>query len=189
MIVTIGISNRHVHLTKKDLEYLFGENYELKVLKKINQPGQFAATDKVKIKGPKGEIDNVRILGPVREYTQVEVSKTDSYKLGLNPPVRDSGDIDGSEPITIIGPNGELKLEQGCIIATRHIHLNSRQASLYGLEGIKKVDVLLKGEKGGILSNVDLKISDASYYEMHIDTDDANAHLVNNGDIAEIIAK
>ncbi len=189
MIVTIGISNRHVHLTKDDLEFLFGKNYELKELKKINQSGQYAAMEKVIIEGPKGRIDNVRILGPVRNYTQVEISKTDSFKLGLNPPVRDSGDLKESSPISIIGPKGRLDLTEGCIIANRHIHITPKQVELYGLDGLKKVDVLIKGEKGGILSNVDIKVNEKSYYEMHIDTDDANAHLINNGDIAEIIVK
>ena len=187
MKINIGVSNRHVHLTKEHLEFLFGKNYELKQLKKINQPGQFAATDTVTIKTEKSKIENVRILGPVRNYSQVEISKTDAYKLGLNPPVRESGDIKDSESITIGGPNGELHLEEGCIIATRHIHINSKQLELYGLEGIEKVDILIGNEKKSVLKDVLIRVSDPAYYEMHIDTDDANANLVKSGDIATII--
>ena len=187
MKVSIGVSNRHVHLKEEDLKILFGENYTLEKLKDINQPGQFAAKEVVTIATEKGSIENVRVLGPIRPYTQVEISKTDAYKLGVNPPVRDSGDIENSEPISIIGPNGRIDLEKGCILATRHIHITPKQMELYGLEGMTKVDVLLPGEKGGILHNVTLKVSEASYFELHIDTDDANAHLVTSKDFGEII--
>jgi len=187
MKVSIGVSNRHIHLTKEHLEILFGVGYQLDKKIDINQPGQFAATDLVTIKTPKSEINNVRILGPIREYTQVEISKTDAYKLGLNPPVRDSGDLKGSEPITIIGPMGSIDINEGCIIANRHIHILPEQMKAYGLEGRDMVDVKLYGEKGGIISNVKLKVSEEAYFELHIDTDDANAHLIKNGDIGEII--
>lgn len=187
MKVSIGVSNRHVHLTQEHLEFLFGKNYKLKELKKINQPHQFAATDTVVIKTEKSAIENVRILGPVRSYSQVEISKTDAYKLGINPPIRESGDIKDSQSITIVGPKGELMLNEGCIIPTRHIHINPKQVKLYELEGLDKVDVLIGNEKEAILKNVSIKISDPAYYEMHIDTDDANANLVKSGDIATII--
>ena len=111
MKVSIGVSNRHIHLTQEHLEYLFGKGYKLKELKKINQPGQFASVETVTIKTEKSSIDNVRILGPIRNYTQIEISKTDAYKLGLNPPVRESGEITDSEKITVVGPKGELNLE------------------------------------------------------------------------------
>ena len=187
MEVIIGVSNRHVHLTREHLNILFGENYELKEEKKLNQPGQFAATDTVIIKTKKNQFNKVRIVGPCRNYTQVEISKTDAYFLGLNPPIRDAGDIEGSSPITIIGPKGELNLNEGCIIPTRHIHITPKQMQLYGFEGLTKVDVLIEGEKTTILKDVHLKVAEASYYEMHLDTDDANANLVKNGSIATII--
>lgn len=185
MKVTVGISNRHVHLTKEDYQKLFDE--ELVEYKKINQPGQFASNSFVKLVGPKGEIDNVRVLGPLRSYTQIEVSKTDSFKLGVNPPVRMSGDVKGSSPITLIGPKGKLELEEGCIIADRHIHILPAQAKMYDLEDVEEVKVELPGEKGGIIYNVKLRVSETSYYEMHLDTDDANAFLLKNGDIVKII--
>lgn len=187
MKVSIGVSNRHVHLTQKHLNILFGDQYELEKKKDLTQPGQFSSTDLVTIKTDKSEISNVRVLGPVRNYTQVEISKTDAYKLGLNPPIRNSGDLKGSSPITLIGPKGTIDLEEGCIIATRHIHILPDQVKIYGLEGKEKVNVKLFGEKGGIITNVYLKISDEAFFELHLDTDDANAHLVKNGDIGEIL--
>ena len=187
MIITIGVSNRHVHLTKEHLEILFGKNYELEIKNMLVQPGQFASTSTLTIKTEKSEIPNVRVLGPIRKYTQVEISKTDAYKLGINPPVRDSGDLKGSSPIELIGPNGSIKLEEGCIIADRHIHITPKLVEELGLEGVKKVSVEIKGEKGGILNNVYLRVSENFALEMHIDTDDANAHLVKTGDIGEVI--
>lgn len=189
MEVTVGISNRHVHLKQEDLFILFGENYKLDNTKNINQLGQFATNSFVVIKTDKNQIDNVRVLGPIREYTQVEISKTDAYFLGIDPPVRTSGDLNGSAPITIIGPNGQIDLKEGCIIADRHIHILPRQVELYGLNNVEKVNVLIPGEKGGIITNVNLKVSDQSYFEMHLDTDDANAHLLKNGDAVTILQK
>ena len=187
MKVSIGVSNRHVHLNHEHLNILFGENYELEKKNYLNQPGQFSTNSLVTLKTSKDEINNVRVLGPIRNYTQVEISKTDAYKLGINPPVRNSGDIGGSAGITIIGPKGKIDLKEGCIIATRHIHILPSQVKAYNLEGIEKVNVKINGEKGGIITNVYLKVSDESYFEMHLDTDDANAHLVKNGDIGEIL--
>ena len=116
MKVSIGVSNRHVHLTREHFKILFGEGKELEKRNDLTQPGQFASTSIVTIKTDKSEIENVRVLGPFRAYTQVEISKTDDYKLGLNPPIRDSGNLKGSSPITIIGPSGVVDLEEGCII-------------------------------------------------------------------------
>ena len=187
MKVSIGVSNRHVHLTREHLKVLFGESYELEKKNDLSQPGQYASTALVTLKTNKSEINNVRVLGPVRNYTQVEISKTDAYKLGLNPPVRNSGDLDGSESITIIGPCGSVNLAEGCIIAARHIHILPSQLKAYGLEGRDKVNVKLNGEKGGIITNVYIKVSDEAFLELHLDTDDANAHLIKNGDIGEIV--
>ena len=187
MKVSIGVSNRHVHLTKEHLSLLFGEDFKLEKKNDLNQPGQFASTSAVTIKTDKSFIENVRVLGPIRDYTQVEISKTDAYKLGLNPPIRNSGDLNDSSPITLIGPKGTVDLKSGCIIATRHIHILPSQVKMYNLEGKDKVNVKLNGEKGGIITNVYLKVSDEAFFELHLDTDDANAHLVKNGDIGEIL--
>ena len=185
MEVILGISNRHVHLTEEDYKVLFGDE-PLGVVKELVQPGQFSSDKKVSIKTEKRTIDNVRLLGPLRSYTQVEISKTDAYKLGLNPPVRNSGDLMDSEEITIVGPKGEITTN-GCIIATRHIHLSEEQMKYYKLEGKEIVNVLLPGEKGGIITNVYLKTAPNSFFELHLDTDDANAHMIKSGDIVEIL--
>ena len=187
MKVSIGVSNRHVHLTEEHLKILFGDNFELEKRNDLTQPGQYASNSLVTIKTDKSEIEKVRVLGPVRTYTQVEISKTDAYKLGINPPVRDSGDVSGSSPITIVGPVDTLNLEEGCIIPTRHIHILPSQLKMYGFNEKDKVSVRIDGEKGGILNNVSLKVSEDSFFELHLDTDDANAHLIKNGDIGEII--
>ena len=187
MKVTIGVSNRHIHLKESDLKVLFGEEYKLEKQKDLTQPGQFASTAKLTIKTDKSKIDGVRVLGPVRNYTQVEISKTDSYKLGINPPVRNSGDLNESATVTLIGPNGSIEAKESCIIATRHIHLSKEHIIKYNLEGKETVNVKLNGQKGGIITNVYLKEADNSFFEMHLDTDDANAHLIKNGDIGEII--
>lgn len=185
MKVNIGISNRHVHLNKEHVAILFGS--ELTKLRDLVQLGQYACNEVVTIKTSKGEINNVRVLGPVRNYTQVEISKTDAYKLGLNPPVRTSGDLKGSESIKIIGPKGEVTIEEGCIIANRHIHMNQETAHELGYINDQRVSVKIDTIKGGILENVHIKITDDGVLEMHIDTDDANAFLVEKGMTGEII--
>lgn len=186
MEVVIGVSNRHVHLTEENYKKLFGD-LEFSKYKDLNQPGQFASNSFVDLKNGEEVIEHVRVLGPFRDYTQVEISQTDARKLKVNPPVRTSGDLKGSAPIKIVGPKGEIDLEEGCIIAERHIHILKEQAELYGLKDSETVSVLLSGEKGGIINNVHVKIAPNSYYEMHLDTDDANAHLIKNGDIGIII--
>lgn len=186
MKVSVGISNRHVHLKKEDLRTLFGKDFELTKKKDINQPGQYAANELVTICGPKGAIENVRILGPVRPYTQIEISRTDSFKLGVNPPVRMSGDLENSEEITIIGPKGQIKTN-GCILAARHIHVTNEELIKYGLSENKEYKVAINNEKNTILGSVFVKASEKAYYELHLDTDDANACMLKNGDEVELI--
>lgn len=188
MLVRIGVSARHVHVTKEDVEILFGKDYKLSKKVDLSQPGQFACFEQVTIKGPKGSIERVRILGPERDKTQVEVSKTDTFSLGINPPVRNSGDLEGAAEITIIGPKGEIT-KNAAIIATRHVHATKEDAKKYGFEGKEFVSLVVKGEKPGILENVYVRISDKFSLEVHLDTDDANAFLIKNGDEAELIVK
>ena len=185
MKIPVGISNRHVHLNEKDYRLLFGDT-PLTKRNDLTQPGMFACNETVTIKGEKREIANVRILGPLRSYTQVEVSKTDSYTLGVNPPVRNSGDLEGAAPITIIGPCGEITRD-ACIVATRHIHVDSKIRKERQLENVNLVSLKIGGTKGGIIDNVYLKDSDEAYFEVHLDTDDGNAFLLNQGDEVEII--
>lgn len=177
-----------MHVTKEDVKILFGDNYELTKKVDLSQPGQYACNEQVVIKGPKGAFERVRILGPERDRTQVEVSKTDSFTLGINPPVRNSGDLDDACEITIIGPKGKVT-KNAAIIAARHLHATPEDAKKYGFEGKEFVTLIVKGEKPGILENVYVRISDKFSYEVHLDTDDANAFLINNGDEAEIIVK
>ena len=179
MKVTVGISNRHVHLKKEDCDILFGSGFELENISDLKQPGQFAAKQVVTLKTDKGTIENVRVLGPFRPATQVEISRTDAYKLGLNPPVRDSGDLEGSEKITLIGPMGEVEVI-GCILPRRHIHISSSDKEKYNFPDV--VSVKYDGVRGGVFDNVAVKVADPSYFELHLDTDEANAFNIKNED-------
>lgn len=185
MKVLLGISNRHVHLTEEDYKTLFG-NDPLEKVKDLVQPGEYASNQKVSIKTEKNIINNVRVLGPLRKYTQVEISKTDSFTLGIQPPIRNSGDLEEAEKITIIGPKGELT-KKCCIIATRHLHINKEEREKYGLVGIEKVKVRIESEKTTILEDVFIKESPNYVLELHLDTDDGNASLAKTKDEVEII--
>lgn len=184
MKVSIGISNRHIHVTKEDLNILFGSNYELNKKADLKQPNQYACLETVTIKTDKDEIQNVRILGPVRSYTQVELSKTDAYKLGINPPLKDSGDLEESSVVSIIGPNG-IVTKKCAIIVRRHIHITKEDKEKYNLPDV--VSVKVNTSRGGILNEVCVKVSDEAYFEMHIDMDEANALDLKNNDEVEII--
>lgn len=188
MKVKVGVSARHVHVTKEDLKILFGDGFELSKKACLSQPGQYACNEQVTLKGPKGTIERVRILGPERGQTQVEISKTDSFALGIKPPVRNSGDLEGAAEVTIIGPNGEIT-KNAAIIASRHVHATKEDAKKYGFEDKEFVSLVVKGEKSGILENVYVRINDNFSYEAHLDTDDANAFLIKQGDEAELIVK
>lgn len=186
--VILGVSNRHVHLTEETYKKLFGEE-KLEVVKELRQPGQFASNKFVTLKNGEREIKHVRVLGPLRKYNQVEISKTDSFTLKVNPPVRDSGNIEGSESITLVNEDKEVHLEEGCIIANRHIHINPEEAKKYNLENTKKVKIKIEGEKAGILENVYIRVDENFKFELHLDTDDGNAFNVKTGDEIEIITK
>ena len=185
MKITVGVSNRHIHLTSVDYKILLGD-IPFKKRNDLNQPGMFASELVVTLKGSKRSIENVRVLGPFRNYTQVEISKTDAYYLGTNPPVRNSGDVENAGDITIIGPNGTINTNCA-IIASRHIHVDKKIREEHGLIGIEKVSVKIPGEKSGIIDNVYLKDSEEAYFELHLDTDDANGFLLNQNDEVEII--
>ena len=187
MKISVGVSARHIHLSDKDFEYLFGKNVKLEIYKELKQTGEFASIYKVKLKTAKNSIDNVRILGPIRKNTQVEISKTDAIKLGLNPPVRMSGDLKDSESITICYKDKELFIKNCCIIANRHIHMSVKDSFKLGIYNNSVVKLKASGIKGGILNNVIVKTNKDFVLEAHIDTDDANAHLINNNDICEVI--
>ena len=185
--IPIGVSARHVHLSQEHLEVLFGKGAELHPRKEL-MGGQYAAEECVTLVGTNLRvIENVRILGPVRKSTQVEVSKTDSIRLGIRPPVRESGDTASSAPITLVGPKGALFLEEGCIVAKRHIHMSTNDAVQYGVTDNQIVAVQLGKQRQGILENVQVRVDPTFTLEMHIDTDEANAMDVKCNDMATII--
>ncbi len=186
--VPVGVSNRHIHLSTADLETLFGKGYELTPIKDLSQPGQFACKETLTIVGPSlRPIENVRVLGPVRKASQVEISRTDSFTLKVKPPVRESGDIAGSAPITIIGPKGVVTLKEGCIIANRHIHMSTEEGAQFGLSDGQYVDVEVSGERRTKFYDVQVRVHKDFRLEMHIDTDDANAAGIGNGAKVKIV--
>lgn len=185
--IPIGVSARHVHLAQAEVEQLFGENYQLTPKFELSQPGQFAAEETVVIAGPKGSIERVRILGPARTLTQVEVSWTDAMKLGVEPPLRVSGDIKGSSPVTLIGPKGSAVLTEGLIIAQAHIHMSPSDGLRFQVVDGQSVQIKVQGIRPITLSNVLIRVSERYRLEMHIDTDEANAGLIQQGALAEII--
>ena len=161
---------------------LFGQGYELTPIKELSQPGQYACRELLTIVGPSlRPIENVRVLGPVRRESQVEISMTDSYTLKVKPPVRESGKIAGSAPITIIGPRGVVTLKEGCIIANRHIHMHTNDGLRYNVKDGDYVTVDVFGKKRTRWYDVQVRVSDAFALEMHVDTDDANAAGIGNG--------
>ena len=179
--VKVGVSARHIHLSREDMDILFGKGSDLTPQKDL-MGGQFAAKETVTIIGLKlRAIENVRVLGPLRKQTQVEVSATDCIRLGVKAPVRLSGDLKGSAPITIIGPKGAVTIQEGCIVALRHIHMSPADAAAYGVKDKQVVRVQMGGERGGYLDNVPVRVDPSFTTEMHIDTDEANALGIHNG--------
>ena len=177
-LIPIAVSARHVHLSSHHVEVLFGKGYALTVRAELSQPGQFASNETVVLAGPKGSIEHVRVLGPARQKTQAEVSWTDAMKLGLNPPLRESGDIEGSGAFTIIGPRGSLYLEEGLIIAQAHIHMAPTDAIHFGVENGEYVTIETDGIRPISYRQVKIRVSERYRLEMHIDTDEANAGLI-----------
>lgn len=187
MKVSVGLSNRHLHVSKQDLEILFGVGYELTHMKDLSQPGQYAAEEVVDIVGPKGTLKKVRILGPVRKFTQIEISFADARTLGVNAPVRESGKIDNTPGCTIIGPKGTVDIKEGIIVASRHIHMHTTDAEKFGVVDKEIVNVETSGDRGVIFKNVLVRV-DATYaLEMHIDIEEGNASGLKNGDFVELV--
>ena len=188
--VPIGVSNRHIHLTREHVEVLFGKGYQLAKIKDLSQPGQYACKEQLTIVGPSMRaIEGVRVLGPERKKSQVEISRTDSFTLKVKPPVRESGDLAGSAPITIIGPKGIVTLEEGCIIANRHIHMSVEEGEKFGVRDGEYVDVEIDGERRSLFYDVQIRVHKDFRLEMHIDTDDANAAGVGNGFKAKLLKR
>ena len=186
-LVPIGVSARHIHLTQEHVEILFGKGYQLTKKKEL-MGGQFASNELVTIVGLKlRAIENVRVLGPVRSKSQVEISATDAIKLGVKAPIRLSGDLKGSAPIAVVGPKGVVYLEEGCIIAQRHIHMSPKDAMAAGVKDKDIVSVKADNERGTVFNHVQIRVDDSFTLEMHIDTDEANAAKISTGQTVTIM--
>lgn len=187
--IKVGVSQRHIHLSREDLDILFGKDYELTKLKPL-MGKEYAAKEVVTLVGRSLKpIEKVRVLGPVRKNTQVEISRTDTFVLKVSPPVRPSGEVEGSERLVVVGPKGTIYLKQGVIIANRHIHMPPKVAEMYGIKDNDRVDVVVEGEKPTEFFDVQIRVRDDFDTEMHIDTDDANSSALKNGDKVRIITK
>jgi putative phosphotransacetylase len=173
--VMIEGSGRHIHITKECLEALFGAGYELEVKKHLSQPGEFASTAKVDVVGPKGTLKGVSILGPCRKFTQVELSFTDARILGINPPIRESGNIASSAPVTLVGPEGTVELKEGAIVAKRHLHITPKDAEEFGIQDREIVQIKVGGERALIFDEVVARVSENYATAVHLDYDEVNA--------------
>ncbi len=174
--ILVETSARHLHVTREHLDILFGEGYELTSKKDLSQPGQFACEERVDIVGPKRTLSGVSILGPIRKATQVELSLTDARSIGVNAPVRESGDIAGSGACKIVGPKGEVEISEGVIAAKRHIHMTPADAKAYNVEDKEIVSVRLDTDGRALtFDDVVVRVSDNFFLAMHIDTDESNA--------------
>lgn len=173
--IPISASVRHVHLCRQDVETLFGAGHQLTPAKALSQPGQFACEETVTVCGPKGRLEHVRVLGPERRETQLEISRTDEFKLGVDAPIRASGQLEGTPGIRLEGPAGIVELEKGVIQAARHIHMTPADAERLGVEDRQWVMVRVGGERGIIFDDVLVRVKESYVLDMHLDTDEANA--------------
>ena len=185
-MVPIGISVRHVHLSQADVETLFGPGHQLTPDKPLSQPGQFSCQETVGVSGPKGSFPKVRVLGPARKQAQIEISRSDAFALGVNPPVRDSGDLGGSPGARLVGPAGTVELSEGVIIAHRHLHIQTQDAARLGLEDKMMVQAEFCGPRAVVFKNVLVRVRDDFATDLHLDTDEANAGGAKNGDQASL---
>lgn len=183
----VGLSNKHLHLSNADIETLFGKGHTLTPTKALKQPGQFASEEKVDIVGPKGTLKGIRVLGPARPETQIELALTDARTIGVSAPVRESGKLDGTPGVKLVGPAGEVEIDHGVIVALRHIHLSPAQAIDAGVKDKDIVKIKFDGERGVIFDNVLVRSGDGHESEIHLDTDEGNAAGLNNGVMGEII--
>ncbi|TCP31545.1 putative phosphotransacetylase [Scopulibacillus darangshiensis] len=189
LTVPVGVSNRHIHLSPEDMERLFGTGYVLTPFRDLSQPGQFAAKEKVTLLGPDGLIKDVRILGPTRKATQVEISKTDGFHLGIHPPIRLSGLIEATPGVTLIGPKGCAVLNEGVIVAKSHVHMGPDDAKHFKVTNGDSLMVKTAGDRSVIFANVSVRVSPAYILDLHIDRDEANAANLITGDKVSVIGK
>lgn len=184
----VALSNRHIHLSEEHLARLFGPGYTLTKLKDLSQPGQFAAKETVRLIGPKGILQDVRILGPARNTTQVELALADGFVLGVTPPVRLSGDLQGTPGgLVVAGPKGVVELTSGVICAMRHIHMSTEDGIRFGVQDKEMVRVKTEGQRALVFDQVIVRVSPDFRLEMHLDLDEGNAAGLKNGDLVEIL--
>lgn len=188
--IPVGVSNRHAHLSQEHWEILFGKGAEPRRFRSVKQPGFYACYETVRVEGPKGRVENVRLIAPHRPRTQIEVSKTEAAALGVKPPVRDSGKLEGSAPMRLVGPRGSLELKEGLIIAKRHIHFHPLEAAAMGVRDgeLVRVRAGAGGPRELVFEQVLARVSDQFSLEIHLDTDEANAAWVKTGDSVQICA-
>ncbi|WP_440897509.1 phosphate propanoyltransferase [Amphibacillus sp. Q70] len=180
--IPIGVSNRHIHLSETDIEELFGPSYQLTPLRSLSQPGQFAAKEVLTIVGSKGSIHNVRVLGPARKQSQIEISKTDAFKLGIKPPINESGDLNEAASLYVVGPEKSLHFSEKVIIAKRHIHMTPADAKRFALRDKQTVAIKVHSERPSIYLDTVVRVSENFCLECHLDTDEANAADVASKD-------
>ena len=188
-LVMVAVSRSHVHLSQKHVEMLFGPGSKLTVLRDLGQAGQFAAKEKVNVVGPKGVLQQVRIIGPARSQTQVELSRTDTFPLGIDAPLRDSGELKDTPGAVLIGSKGVVVLKRGCMIAKAHVHMLAKNAEKLDITESDKVSILIKGEKTVCYQDIRVRLVSEGITEFHIDTDEANAAFADTGDMAMILHK
>lgn len=187
--ILIETSARHIHLEQEHLDILFGKNYKLSIKKDLSQPNQYLCEEKIKIVGPKRELDNISILGPLRNKTQIEISMTDARFLGINAPINESGDFKNSVGCKLVGPKGSLEIDNGVIIAQRHIHLSCDDAKKFCLNDKEIVKTKIMSERTLIFDKVLIRVNKNFKTRMHIDVDEANAAAIKNNITYAIIIK
>jgi acetate kinase len=188
--IPIAVSARHVHLTRQSVERLFGNGHQLRVRHALTQPGQFAAEETVAVVGPRGRLDGVRIVGPTRSHDQVELSMSDEWHLGIDAPVRESGDLAGTPGLVLEGPAGRLVLGDGVISALRHIHMSPDDARQLGLKDQDRVEIAVDGtERPLTFADVVVRVSANYRLELHLDTDEGNAAAIRGAAFATLTGK
>ncbi|WP_144548579.1 phosphate propanoyltransferase [Bacillus sp. X1(2014)] len=188
-MIPAGVSNRHIHLAPEDVEILFGSGFSLTPYRELSQPGQFSANEQITLMGPKGVIQNVRILGPARGETQVEISITDGFQLGIHPPVRLSGSLEGTPGLTLIGPKGCISLQKGVIVAKRHVHMSVEDADRHHLQQGDQLIIQTLGDRPIIFTDVVVRVNPNYRLDFHVDLDEGNAASLKTGDQVKIVGK
>lgn len=180
--ISVGVSNKHAHLTRDQIDVLFGEGYQLTFLRNIQQPDEFVSNETISVEGPKGTLYGIRVMGPEREKAQIELTLTSAISIGIDPVVRISMDVENTPPIKLIGPNAVYDLKEGVITAMRHLHMTPEEAEELHLTESQHVMIESEGIRGLVFKNVMVRIDPMFSLEFHIDTDEANSAGLKTGD-------